>query len=339
MLVSISIFALILAMTARIVNDARTTWSSASSRVSQFRDARLAFELITRNVSQATLNTYFDYDDPANPTAYVRNSELHFITGNAEGSNKILASSSSLDERPTDCIFFQAYLGHTETDEYRNLGNLLNGRGYYLEFTDGTELLPQFLSTSGYPGRARFRLWEWMPPSEYVSATEKGNEIYANPTGNAWFDSDTQLKSGGRSRLVADNVIAMIISPRSALPDPGATSAAPDPWEIAPNYHYDSRSAGPIPGRSLQHLLPPLVQITLVAIDEPSALRLAAQNGAAAPTLVYGTSAGTTIFSDPANYEDDLENLQNYLSAQSINFRVFSTTVALRSAKWDANSF
>ena len=54
---------------------------STAGKVEQFREARNAFERVSTRISQATLNTYWDYDSPTAPTRYERRSELRFISG------------------------------------------------------------------------------------------------------------------------------------------------------------------------------------------------------------------------------------------------------------------
>ena len=94
-LVSLGVLAILLLISAEVIGTVQTTWTSTNARVSQFREARTAFDIITRNLSQATLNTYLDYDnnyltaaDPAAatttaPTRYERKSDLRFVCGPA----------------------------------------------------------------------------------------------------------------------------------------------------------------------------------------------------------------------------------------------------------------
>jgi len=345
LIVAMTVFALMMGIVGSVVTQARDTWSNAASRVSHFRDARVAFELITRNVSQSTLNTYLDYQYTGadDIESYARKSELHFVTGNAGtgGSGTAILTDQTEAVRPSHAIFFQAYLGHTQNPDLENLGSLLNGRGYYIQYTDGTELAPGFMGAAA-PPRWRYRLWEWMPTSEQFG-TDDGNEIYTqNPTSTDWFNADTKLGwlpgggNDGTSRLVAENVIALFVSPRSALPEPGDPTSYADAVNIAPTYSYDSRSHGPFGAtNSLQHLLPPLVEITLVAIDEAAVSRI---NPGPTPPAYLQNAALSGLFTSSADYKDDLETLEETLTDMNINYRVFSTTIALRSGKWDATS-
>lgn len=103
---------------------------------------------------------------------------------------------------------------------------------------------------------------------------------------------------------------------------------------IAPNYEYDSTKewqTGQSPNASrpqgVQHMLPPLLRITMVAIDEPSALKLELANTGG--NLIPGN-----LFSNTGQYDADLKTLAAKLIEEKLSYRVFSTTVALRGAKW-----
>ena len=84
-------------------------------------------------------------------------------------------------------------------------------------------------------------------------------------------------------------------------------------------------------GDNLQSLtaqqVPPLVRVTMVAIDETSAVRL--EDGTTRPAIV-----DNNLFRNTANYEQDLETLVEYLNEEEINHKVFSSMVMLRSGKW-----
>jgi uncharacterized protein (TIGR02599 family) len=85
-----------------------------------------------------------------------------------------------------------------------------------------------------------------------------------------------------------------------------------------------------------RNLLPPLVAVTMVAVDEASAQRWSdARHNQAVDIL---GEAGAP-FTDAASYPADLGRLKTYLTAQKLNFRVFTATVALKNAQWDGTSF
>ncbi len=78
--------------------------------------------------------------------------------------------------------------------------------------------------------------------------------------------------------------------------------------------------------------MPPLMQVTMVAIDEPSALRLEAQNSNACPNLV--ANAGSNLFTLNANYTADMLKLTTYLTGLHVKYRVFTAQVPMFNAKW-----
>jgi uncharacterized protein (TIGR02599 family) len=87
---------------------------------------------------------------------------------------------------------------------------------------------------------------------------------------------------------MAENIVGLIILPKLAERDRRTPSGQADPkaLELAPNYEFDSwrvlagGTATPVgitganaasDNRARDNLLPPIVQIVMIAIDEPSA--------------------------------------------------------------------
>ena len=147
-LVATTVLSVLLLLIMSVLNQTQDSWRSSKSRVSQFRDARVAFELINRNLSQAMLNTYRDYyydstrsNVPAGneaPSRYQRQSELQFVCGPTADANMI-STRGGADEYPGHGVFFQAPLGYTENPLYKNLGNLLCARGYFVRFGNDSD--------------------------------------------------------------------------------------------------------------------------------------------------------------------------------------------------------
>lgn len=321
-LVSMAILTVLLLTLVAITDSTRRTWTYTTGKIEQFREAREAFESISRRVSQATLNTYLDYDNPAAPTKYIRQSELRFISGPG------LVTGAS---HPTHSIFFQAPLGYVEDPTYVGMDNLLNTWGYYIEFGDDSGLRPPFLSTTIAPLHSRFRLMELMEPSE--SLTLYSEEIAAggnaNYTGATWFTTPLATKS----RVLAENIIALILLPKLS-PQEDTTGTM-----LAPNYAYDSTSNGTNGSNknyNTKNQLPPVVQITMVALDEASFGRLQG-NSATMPALgldALFSSAGDTQNPANAGYARDLQTLETTLRTLKLNYHIFTTNVSLKGAKW-----
>ena len=85
-----------------------------------------------------------------------------------------------------------------------------------------------------------------------------------------------------------------------------------------------------------QHLLPPFVTVTMVALEETSAARWAEQNDNAAIDFLQEAGAP---FTEAAAYAEDLAALEAWLESQKLHYETFSTTVALRNARWDSRAF
>ncbi len=98
LLLSMTILTVLMLIVTNVISVVQKTWVRANSKVSEFREARGAFDTVARNLSQATLNTYWQSVDPlgnatktfqktgASPNsvlanAYVRQSELQFVSG------------------------------------------------------------------------------------------------------------------------------------------------------------------------------------------------------------------------------------------------------------------
>ena len=330
-MVSMTILVMLMLMLLSMTGAVQRTWSYTTSKIEQFRNAREGFETITRKLSQATLNTYWDYDKPDAPTKYQRQSELRFISGNTQ----TLTTSAIA---PTHAIFFVAPLGYVEMDIYAGLSNLLNTWGYFIEYADDKLLRPAFITDTISPPRSRFRLMEMMGPSETMPLY--GEEILAG--GNAKYSSYTWftkiLASTPRpARVVAENVLALVILPKLA-PGEDATGAL-----LAPNYSYDSTGKGmstvSIAALNPTNQLPPVVMVTMVAVDEPSFSNYLFRLKSGTPRTDLGLdtlfkTAGDLTDNTKPGYAQDLVVLQNKLVAKKINFRVFSTDVSIKAAKW-----
>ena len=76
--------------------------------------------------------------------------------------------------------------------------------------------------------------------------------------------------------------------------------------------------------------MPPVLQVTMVAIEEAAARRIDA--GASQPSAITAALSGR--FTDPASYQTDLGELERQLNAAHIPYRVFSSAVPIRESKW-----
>lgn len=336
LLLSVVLISLLALLLASMTSATSSTWQYTSSKIEQFRGATTAFETMTRRVSQATLNTSWDYHYPNNdttqaPDRYVRQSDLRFLVGRTES-----LMGGGDPRRPTHGIFFQAPLGYVDdTTDFGGMDNLLNTWGYYIEYNQDAR--PNFLNSlpNPPPWRYRSRLMEFMQPSNKLTIYDRtsGHPDY---TGREWF-TDAFATPNPPVHVLAENIIAMVLLPKlSKAEDTTGT-------KLAPNYDYDSTvdltGGNPTadPGLNPKNQLPPVVQVTLVAIDEASATRMSDADAANLSTVLGGlfTSASqfeTDLRKDPTNASDS--SLETYLIRHKINYRIFTTNVSLRGAKW-----
>jgi uncharacterized protein (TIGR02599 family) len=353
LLVSTAVLSVLLLVTMTALETMQRSWRDTKGKVNQFRDARIAFETITRNLSQATLNTYWDYyfkSTSSNiapsgtaeaPLGYVRQSELDFRVAPA---TELGPTDAKGDEYPGHGLFFQAPLGLSQS--YRGLGSLLNARGYYIQYRSNEDQRPSFLNGGTVPVKFRYQLMEYRPPAEQVTLTEggvKGNSVYTEPH---WYRQNIKEVS----RPIANNILFFLISPQ--VPEETLINGGKkgnNKWWIAPAYRFSSRDAdnssaeinGPkiidgVLDQGTQHLLPPLVRVTLIAGEEGSMSRWLAQRGNSAVDIADEAGA---LFQNAQNYDTDLGLLKQYLSDQKLNYRVFTATIPLRNAAWDSSSY
>jgi uncharacterized protein (TIGR02599 family) len=348
-----------------ILSQVMKAWQNTTGKIEGFRDARSAFETVTRTISQATLNTYYDYvnangqfrganDTAFQPDHYARQSDLQIVSGPA---GTLLSSGLGAYTATGHAIFFFSPLGiianaDTSTTSSTGLGRTsdgLNVCGFYVLYgADPT--IPSFLSS--IPTRYRYRLMQLVQPTEYLSIFAPGSG--ANGTGygtSAWFlnavTGDIGATTPVSNSVLAENVVALILLPKLAARD--ETAGGYNDASLAPAYSYDSSTVGAgkpqlsngeatTPALSSMNQLPPDILVTMVVIDEASAVKLG--NTTSPPALSKGAP-----FTDATQLTTDLATLENNLGAISGNaagnriplkFRVFQSEVAVQGAKWSS---
>ena len=328
LLVSLTVLSLLLVLVFEMVDKTRVTWTSAEARVSQFREARNAFELVTRRVSQAVLNSYYNYDNVAAPNDYIRYSELHFLSGPV--------SDLGIDNVGIGhAIFFQAPLGYTVENSSYNFSSLLNTCGYFLQYDNDENDKPAFVKEIA-PDRQRFRLMEFRPPAEEMLVYQTLQDKYGSPNvGNvkSWYT--TAVSDPDKVRPVAENIIALVFRPLLSTSDADSGNEN----SIAPDYYYDTRAwqSGKALNSAVRYQknqLPPLVEVTMIAVSERSMIRYQQINGESQPKW----ADDNFVNSDESNYKDDIESVTNKLTMDNIDFRIFKETVAIRAANWSDSS-
>jgi uncharacterized protein (TIGR02599 family) len=335
LMVSLSVLGVLVGVLAGIFNSVSRSWTYSTARIGEFREAREAFESMNRRLREATLNTYLDYLDsnglsrtPATaatfvPVRYGRASELRFLAGPASDMGLPQTTGSH-------AVFFAVPNGYTNNSAtFSGLDSLLNTWGYYVEWNDDLSV-PAFL-TPQRP-RLRYRLMEFQQPSEQISvfAHTQANSAY---TGKDWF-LDAFKNQPVPSRVLAENIVALIIQPKLAsadekqLRDSGVIGGGVPPGTaLAPNYLYDSTLGSNVPALNSRHQLPPVLSVTLVAVDERELARLPNSE------LPLQTDLASR-FRKAGDHAADLAWLTETLRAQGVVCRVFSTELRINAAKW-----
>lgn len=311
---------LLLVMLMTMTNHTTAIVRTASSRVDAFQTARMAFDTITRRLSQATMNTYWDYYNSTNqrrdpsatsgptssgsfvPATYGRASDLHFL----------IQANSHLGQS----VYFAAPEARSADTKKDQTQGLLNAIGYFVQYGGDDAFRPGLIAKPRY----RYRLMQAIQPTENFQIYSSGSSSWV-PAPNG---------AAGSAWPVADNVIALIAWPRlSAIEDVSGTS-------ISANYQYDSRTTPPTSGKlPIQYAqMPPDVQVTMVVIDESSAVRMDTASGTTEPKVI--SDALTGLFADVTKYQQDLDALTGALSRAHINYEVFSSMVSLRESKWSS---
>jgi uncharacterized protein (TIGR02599 family) len=328
LLVASALLIIIVGVLFHLIQSATTVFNKSNQEIAAFQSARDAFDAITRTLSVATLDNYYDYVDSSGaalsatnsttfvPSSYQRTSNLCFVSG-----------TNLLPQQITHAIFFQAPLGRSFA--YPALDGLLNACGYFVAYNQDS---PPSFFPPGNP-RYRYQLMEYVQPSENLS-------VYAGAAAggsNQWFTTDLTTPASTDVHLIANNIIALIIQPRNPSAETTGTSLS-----LAPNYEYNSGAVIPPSTQPLnQH--PRVVEVIIVAVDESSIIRYPdftqsdesktvihkAMNSAQPPLFTK-----TNQFQQQADaaLQSDLQTLMNYLTAQHINYRVFQSQVVLRGA-------
>jgi uncharacterized protein (TIGR02599 family) len=324
-LVSITILTMILLIVTSVIGQAQRSWKLASSRLGQFRESRLAFEAVVRNLRQSIIDSQYDYDwDAMVASGAINNpleapgviqltADLGFVCGptpalfNGVGSGTNLAGNG---------ILFQAPLGFTGNPDLVSLRSLLNTRGYFVQFGDDQRFLPQGLRTKLQP-RGRYRLLEFRPTAEV-------NNVFAD--GPAWATQDVNAGVDGNLVPLAENIVLFVAACVFPQTGPGAAAVKFGEEPAIMNTDYNSYTAT---GVTTPYTLPSGVRITMVSIDETSAARLSIEYGNGSPNLLGRSGVS---FANPANLNNDLEKFGQFLTSERINYRAYSAYVVIPAA-------
>jgi uncharacterized protein (TIGR02599 family) len=339
----------LVAILLQITTLASKTVTLSTQKLSAFASARTAFDVITRNLSQATLNTYLDYYDATGKRRTDVNSDINNTTANfvpvsygrASDLQFVVQSNQSNPSYGQE-VYFQSPRAYSTNGSIQSVQGLLNACGYYVQF--GNSNLIQPTSVAGY--KYRYRLMQGMEPTENLrvfASTALSTTGTTTDSSNNWI---TNITNGAATRSVdltplANNVIALVVWPRlSYNDDPTGDKLLP----ATHAYQYDSQAnvapatSAPYDQALTADQLPPNVQVTMVVIDEASATRV--QGTSTAPPMDIEDDLKNK-FLNADSYATDLSSLAKALSGTQpssgtgpLNFQIFNTTVALRESKW-----
>jgi len=325
LLVAMAILSMLVVLVASMIGSIQDVWKRTSARSEQFRSARQGLETIQARLSQATLNPYWSVASNATGLRYERQSELRFLCGQTPA---ILSGVSPLPLTINGtAIFFQAPTGFF-SNSAMNLESALNTWGYYVEYGSDSDYRPPFLSSSSVPAKNRFRLIEFLDPSDNLEVFKKTSGA---PTyfGKEWF-TDPLSKTNNR-RVLAENIVALVALPRLSSAEDRSVGQV----GLSPLFSYDSISTNGIPitgadgilrNQTNTHQLPPIVDLAVVAISESTASRT---NWGSTPPFDM-----TGLFQDATRMESDLLKLQSNIAASGVSARIFRTSVPISAAKW-----
>jgi uncharacterized protein (TIGR02599 family) len=310
-LITLAVLLVIMVAVVQFMTEVDRAWKSAAA--DPFAEAQDAFETVGKNLASATLAPYEDYADSSGAfrtnTAFVpdhpaRRSDLDFVCGPSSGTGGLLTASGRTTTGSG--VFFLAPNGYTQTYAHTGMEHLLNAMGYFVEFGDD-DSAPGFVLLQTHSWR--WRLKQVLQPAESL-------QIFTTGSSSAWIQQI--IPTGVSVPVLAENVVTLLILPERAADDSGPA--------LAPAFGYDSRDPG---NRLTLHQLPSRLRLVLVAMDQTSAMRLAAENGSNPPPLV-----SATLFQQAAQLDADLATLDHSLTAQKIGHRIFQREILLPSSNW-----
>ena len=320
LMVASAILAVMMGLISLAIRQMAGGIKTSTAKVDAFQSARTGFEAVSRTLGVATLNTYWDYFNSSRqprsaanastfqPATYGRQSDLHFLI-----TNNFFTTTNTLTP-VGHSVFFQAPLGYFTNTSSTNPPGSLNPCGFFVAYGND----PTKPNLAGINDRPRFRLYQWLPSSDSLTVTSNSGRI----TNSAWVTPTNGV------RPLAENIIAFVIR----VPSTNATGYSTN----ATNYNWDSLTAWASGNQPAQmHQLPPLVNVTMVAVEEAAVNRLAGTAASASDaSSAMGIANFSTLFTDETQYDADLLRLETALSGKNIPYRTFTTTVPLRGSRW-----
>jgi len=325
LLAATAVFVVLLGIILAVTNSVSATIRHATAGLEASSAARTGFDLMNRYLSQATLNPYWDYDNPLAPRYYLRQSDLQFIirqnTKNAGYGQE---------------IYFVTPEAYSKSTSFRSTRGLMNACSAFVQYGSSKDFQPSGVGNEKY----RYRLMLGLQPTEDLSVFNKParqsgqtDAAYRSTIQQYWDEAKWLLPVSNSSDGTAvtpliDNVIALIAWPRLPyVEDDKGLDLSTDG-----TFSYNSQAnAMTTPQAITANQLPPVVELTMIVISETSAARLD-RGSSAAPTEIESALAGR--FTTIAQYQEDLDAVSKALADKGIDFKIFTVALPLRESKW-----
>jgi uncharacterized protein (TIGR02599 family) len=347
MLVAITILTVLLLLASQIITKTTSVWTYANYKMTQGREARVAFSSVVSRLSEATVDQYYGYTNYYSstvtnyiPGAYIRRSELRFVSGLA---TNLIPVSSGVTNLVTHATFFVAPLGIVTNSAYAHLPSLLNVCGYYIQWSnvDSERPVPPLPAGSGV---YRFRLMQFVQPSEAMSVYSQTIPFNSASNTNGNYPAFTNLVTSPPWQVnaltnsptgvhpLANNVVALLLLPATNVTDSSGT--------LATNFLYNSEvtNIGTTAATTSLNRVPPVMRVVMYTIDEKSALKL--PQTATIPALYTGlfTNSSTLYTNSSTGDIGDLARFEATLTAQKLTYRRFDAAVQLPRQVWNTRN-
>ena len=193
----------------------------------------------------------------------------------------------------------------------------------YAQPAEGLQIYAEQLRTQAPGAAAQINKW-------FLNADTYGVN---NPFNYKVEQSDTLDANDMRTtRVIAENIIALIILPAESLSKDYRD-------KLSPNYFYNTRAWQTSNGSSqaggntnmekTKHVLPPIVDVTMVAVDEADFRKVTINQNIDSISGFSNVDWTKGLFSRATDYDKDLDELRKRLSENTpeIKFRVFRASV------------
>ena len=324
-LVAITILSILMLLLIGTTNSVSRLWRESAMKTGSYNEAREAFDTLTAQLAQLSLQPYWDYVDASGsirkasnletfvPVSIKRQSDLHFILG---PTTDIVPDTSDATH-PGHAVFFQK-LGGREAD--LPFSNLLETAGFFVESVDAAAdpYTPSGVLGAVNPKGQKMRLVE-------VQALPADTTVYSSANWISDLDISNPTQRSHK-RVAAENVILLILRARLSEAD-DSTGAA-----LAPDYLYNSRAwvleTSNLADRT-RNTPPPIIDVVMVVLEEDSAERLSRSGQLTPAGMGYGN-----LFANAADLDDDLQQLQDNLNNNKIGHRLLRASVPIANARW-----